>query len=368
MSLKAGIVGLPNVGKSTLFNAITNSHVEAANYPFATISPNTGVVNVPDERLEFLTGLFNPKRKIQATFEFYDIAGLVRGASKGEGLGNQFLGHIRECDAVVEVVRCFDSNEIIHVEESVDPKRDIETINLELAMADLATVEKRIAAVGNKARVQKDKESVYEMSILAPLQELLAQGEPARKLSLKKEDREFAFKQYHLLTLKPIIYVANVSDADYQDLDNCKYLKIVQEIAAAEKAQVIPISCEIEYELSSLPKEERMEFLATLGATESGLDKVIKAVYKLLNLSTFFTCGEDECRAWTYTNGMLAPQCAGIIHTDFEKGFIKAEVYSFKDIFELKSEQAVKEAGKLRIEGKEYEMQDGDCVFFRFNV
>ena len=368
MSLKAGIVGLPNVGKSTLFNAITNSHVEAANYPFATISPNTGVVNVPDERLDFLTGLFNPKKKIQATFEFYDIAGLVRGASKGEGLGNQFLGHIRECDAIVEVVRCFDSNEIIHVEESVDPKRDIETINLELAMADLATVEKRIAAVGNKARVQKDKESVYEMSILAPLQELLSQGEPARKLSLKKEDREFAFKQYHLLTLKPIIYVANVSDADYQDLDNCKYLKVVQEIAASEKAQVIPISCEIEYELSSLPKEERMEFLATLGATESGLDKVIKAVYKLLNLSTFFTCGEDECRAWTYTNGMLAPQCAGIIHTDFEKGFIKAEVYSFEDIFNLKSEQAVKEAGKLRIEGKEYEMQDGDCVFFRFNV
>ncbi|MCQ2801708.1 MAG: redox-regulated ATPase YchF [Bacilli bacterium] len=368
MSLKAGIVGLPNVGKSTLFNAITNSHVEAANYPFATISPNTGVVNVPDERLDFLTGLFNPKKKIQATFEFYDIAGLVRGASKGEGLGNQFLGHIRECDAIVEVVRCFDSNEIIHVEESVDPKRDIETINLELAMADLATVEKRIATVGNKARVQKDKESVYEMSILAPLQEILSKGEPARKLSLKKEEFEFAFKQYHLLTLKPIIYVANVSDADYQDLDNCKYLKVVQEIAAQEKAQVIPISCEIEYELSSLPKEERMEFLATLGATESGLDKVIKAVYKLLNLSTFFTCGPDECRAWTYTNGMLAPQCAGIIHSDFEKGFIKAEIYSFEDIFNLKSELAVKEAGKLRIEGKEYEMQDGDCVFFRFNV
>lgn len=368
MSLKAGIVGLPNVGKSTLFNAITNSHVEAANYPFATISPNTGVVNVPDERLDFLSNLFNPKRTIQATFEFYDIAGLVRGASKGEGLGNQFLGHIRECDAIVEVVRCFDSNEIIHVEESVDPKRDIETINLELAMADLATVEKRIASVGNKARVQKDKESVYEMSILTPLQEMLSKGEPGRKVPLKPEDYEYAFKQYHLLTLKPIIYVANVSDADYQDLGNCKYLKIVEEIAKSEKAQVIPISCEIEYELSSLPKEERMEFLATLGATESGLDKVIKAVYKLLNLSTFFTCGEDECRAWTFTNGMLAPQCAGIIHTDFEKGFIKAEVYSFEDIFTYKSELSLKEAGKLRIEGKNYEMKDGDCVFFRFNV
>lgn len=368
MSLKAGIVGLPNVGKSTLFNAITNSHVEAANYPFATISPNTGVVNVPDERLDFLANLFNPKRKIQATFEFYDIAGLVRGASKGEGLGNQFLGHIRECDAIVEVVRCFDSNEIIHVDESVDPKRDIETINLELAMADLATVEKRIAAVGNKARVQKDKESVYEMSILAPLQEMLSKGEPARKVTLKQEDYDFAFKQYHLLTLKPIIYVANVSDSDYQNLDGCKYLKIVEEIASAENAQVIPISCEIEYELSSLPADERKEFLASLGASESGLDKIIKSVYKLLNLSTFFTCGEDECRAWTFTNGMLAPQCAGIIHTDFERGFIKAEVYSFKDIFEYKSELALKEAGKLRIEGKSYVMEDGDCVFFKFNV
>ena len=368
MSLKAGIVGLPNVGKSTLFNAITNSHVEAANYPFATISPNTGVVNVPDERLDFLTNLFNPRKRIPATFEFYDIAGLVRGASKGEGLGNQFLGHIRECDAIVEVVRCFDSNEIIHVEESVDPKRDIETINLELAMADLATVEKRISSIGNKARVQKDKESIYEMSILTPLQEMLAQGEPARKVALKPEDYEFAFKQYHLLTLKPIIYVANVSDSDYADLENCKYLKIVEEIAKSEKAQVIPISCEIEYELSSLPKEERMEFLATLGATESGLDKVIKSVYKLLNLSTFFTCGEDECRAWTFTNGMLAPQCAGIIHSDFERGFIKAEIYSFKDIFKYKSELALKEAGKLRIEGKNYVMQDGDCVFFKFNV
>ena len=368
MSLKAGIVGLPNVGKSTLFNAITNSHVEAANYPFATINPNTGVVAVPDERLDFLTGLFNPKRKINATFEFYDIAGLVRGASKGEGLGNQFLGHIRECDAIVEVVRCFDSNEIVHVEESVDPKRDIETINLELAMADLATVEKRIAAVSNKARVQKDKESIYEMSILEPLQKILSQGEPARKLSLKEEDFNYAFKNYHLLTLKPIIYVANVSGDDYMDLDNCAYLNVVKEIAEKEKSQVIPISCEIEYELSSLPKEERNEFLASLGASESGLDKVIKAVYKLLNLSTFFTVGEDECRAWTFKNGMLAPECAGIIHSDFEKGFIKAEIYSYEDIHQYKSEAALREAGKLRMEGKTYVMKDGDIVFFRFNV
>ena len=368
MSLKAGIVGLPNVGKSTLFNAITNSHVEAANYPFATINPNIGVVNVPDERLTFLSNLFKPKKTIQATFEFYDIAGLVRGASKGEGLGNQFLSHIRECDAIVEVVRCFDSNEIIHVDETVDPKRDIETINLELAMADLATVEKRLANISNKARINKDKESVYEVSILEPIRELLLKGEPARLLKLKDEDYEYAFKNYHLLTLKPIIYVANVSDSDYMDLENCKYLNIVKEIAAKENSQVIPVSCEIEYELSSLPKEERVEFLNSLGATESGLDKVIKAAYKLLNLSTFFTVGEDECRAWTFRNGMLAPQCAGIIHTDFEKGFIKAEVYAFDDIEKYGSELALKEAGKLRMEGKTYVMNDGDVVFFRFNV
>lgn len=370
MSLKAGIVGLPNVGKSTLFNAITNSHVEAANYPFATIKPNTGVVVVPDERLDFLDEMFHPAKKINATFEFYDIAGLVKGASKGEGLGNQFLAAIRECDAICEVVRCFDNQEIIHVDNSIDPKRDIETINLELAMADLDSVNARIAKQDIKARISKDKVAVYEMAILKPLQEILGEGKPARLVKgLSSEQIAYAKKHFFLLSLKPIIYVANVADSDYSDLDSCKYYQQVKQIAESENAQCIPVSCEIEYEISQIQdKAERKEFLDSLGTNESGLDKLVKASYKLLNLSTFFTCGSDECRAWTFKNGMSAPECAGIIHTDFQKGFIKAEVYDFESLKELGSEAAVKEAGKLRIEGKDYIMKDGDCVFFRFNV
>ena len=368
MSLKAGIVGLPNVGKSTLFNAITNSHVEAANYPFATINPNTGVVNVPDERLDFLTNLFKPLRKIPATVEFYDIAGLVRGASKGEGLGNQFLAHIRECDAIVEVVRCFKNDSIIHVENSVDPIRDIEIINLELVMADLDTVNKRIEKVENKARIQKDKESLFEMSILTLLKPVLDNGEPARKVKLSEEQFEFVQKNYHLLTNKPIIYVANVGEDDLMDIDNASLYQEVVKYAHAEGSEVIPVSCEIESELSELSVEERNEYLSSLGVSESGLSKVIKATYKLLNLSTFFTVGADECRAWTFTNGMSAPQCAGVIHTDFQKGFICAEVYKYEDIFALGSEAAVKEAGKLKTEGKGYYPSDGDIMFFKFNV
>ncbi len=370
MSLKAGIVGLPNVGKSTLFNAITNSHVEAANYPFATIKPNTGVVIVPDERLDFLADLFKPERKINATFEFYDIAGLVRGASKGEGLGNQFLAAIRECDAICEVVRCFENSEVIHVDNVVDPARDIETIDLELSMADLESVNNRIAKQETKSRVVKDKVAMYEMAILRPLKETLDAGKPARLCKeLTEEQVEYAKKNFFLLTLKPIIYVANVADSDYMDLDSCVHYQTVKRIAEEQGAQCIPVSCEIEYQISQMDNPaDRKEFLDSIGASESGLDKLVKASYRLLNLSTFFTVGKDECRAWTYSNGMTAPECAGIIHTDFQKGFIKAEVYSYDDIHNYGSELAVKEAGKLRMEGKEYRMKDGDCVFFRFNV
>ena len=368
MSLTAGIVGLPNVGKSTLFNAITKKNILAANYPFATISPNTGVVNVPDKRLDFLTDLFKPERKIPATVEFYDIAGLVRGASHGEGLGNQFLAHIRECDAIVEVVRCFESGDIIHVEGSVDPIRDLEVINLELVMADLDSVNKRIDKVANKARIQKDKESVLEMSILSPIKEALDQGLPARVVSLTEEQEEFARVNLHLLTRKPIIYVANVGEEDLLDLDSSIHFQTLKKYAENEGTQVIPVSCEIEAELSSVSEEERKEYLSSINVTESGLDKVIRATYNLLNLSTFFTVGSDECRAWTFKNGMSAPECAGVIHTDFKKGFICAEVYSYDSIKTYGSEAAVKENGKIERKGKDYYPKDGDIMFFRFNV
>ena len=367
MGLKAGIVGLPNVGKSTLFNAITNSHVEAANYPFATINPNTGVVNVPDERLDFLTDIFKPERKIPATVEFTDIAGLVKGASNGEGLGNKFLANIRECDAIVEVVRCFENPDIVHVEESVDPIRDIEIINLELVMADLDTIQKRIEKSESKARIAKDKDAIYEMSLLNPLKETLEQGLPARKAKLSEDQIAYCKVNYHLLTDKPIIYVANVGEDDLMDLNNCKYYQDVLDYASKEGNQVIPVSAQIESDLSELSEEERKEYLADLNVTESGLQKVIKATYKLLNLSTFFTVGADECRAWTFKNNMSAPECAGVIQ-DFQKGFICAEVYPYEAINELGSETKVKEAGKIRTEGKGYYPKDGDIMFFRFNV
>ncbi len=367
MGLKAGIVGLPNVGKSTLFNAITKSHVEAANYPFATINPNVGTVLVKDKRVDDLSKLFNPQRTIYTTIEFIDIAGLVRGASKGEGLGNKFLSHIREVDAIVEVVRCFENSDIIHVDNTVDPIRDIETINLELIMADLDTCTNRLGKIENKARISKDKESVTEVNLLNKIKEILNNEKPIRSLSFTDEEFKI-LKNFNFLTIKPIIYVANVSDEDLSNLENCKHYLAVKDYANKEKALVVPISCEIESELIDYSEEEKKEFLDTLGASESGLDTLIKSTYKLLNLSTFFTVGSDEVRAWTFLNGMTAPDCAGIIHTDFKKGFIKAEVYTYEDIMKYKSEASLKEAGKIRVEGKDYIAKDGDIFFFRFNV
>ncbi len=366
MALTAGIVGLPNVGKSTLFNAITNSQVLAENYPFATIAPNVGVVEVPDERMDNIVELFHPKRTIYTTFEFTDIAGLVKGASRGEGLGNQFLSHIRQTDAICHVVRCFEDDDIMHVEGSVDPIRDIEEINLELCIADLDTVENRISKVQRKAQT-KEKDAVQEYATLVKLKDALVAGTPVRLLELNDTDREY-LKNYGLLTGKPVIYVANMSDVEINEPESNEYYEAVKKFADSEGSECIAICAKMEEELAGLSKEEKREFLDELGIERSGLDQIITAAYHLLGLRTFFTVGEPECRAWTFREGMLAPQCAGIIHTDFEKGFIRAEIYSYDDLMEYKTEASLKEHGKIRLEGKEYPMKDGDVVFFRFNV
>ena len=366
MALTAGIVGLPNVGKSTLFNAITNSQVLAENYPFATIQPNVGVVEVPDKRMDDFVNIFHPKKTIYTTFEFTDIAGLVKGASKGEGLGNQFLGNIRQTDAIIHVVRCFDDSNIEHVEGSVDPVRDIEEINLELALADEETVQNRIAKVAKKAQT-KEKDVLKEMATLEKLEKGLQAGTAVRLLDLDDDDK-LMIKNYGLLTAKPVIYVANMSDEEISDPASNKYYQGVKNLADGEGSECIAICAKMEEELSGLSKEEKKAFLDDLGVEQSGLDQIIRAAYHLLGLRTFFTVGEPECRAWTFHEGMKAPQCAGIIHTDFEKGFIRAEVYSYEDLMEYKTEAALKEHGKLRVEGKDYVMQDGDVVFFRFNV
>ena len=366
MSLTTGIVGLPNVGKSTIFNAITKQKILSANYPFATIEPNVGVVVVPDKRLDFLNGLYKPASLVPTTFEFTDIAGLVKGASNGEGLGNKFLSHIREVDAIVEVVRCFDDKNIIHVENEVDPIRDITTIELELILADLEIVDNRLNKIGKKATMSKDKDIKKEAELLIKLKESLENDMTIRKIELTEEELKI-IKPYNLLTLKPIIYMANVSENDLSTGTN-DYVEKVREYADKDGAKVIVVCAKVEEELSELDEEEKKEFLEALGVAESGLDKLIQASYSLLGLETYFTAGTDEVRAWTFKTGMKAPQCAGIIHTDFERGFIKAEIMSYDDLKECGSEKAVKEAGKMRLEGKEYLMQEGDICYFRFNV
>ena len=366
MSLKAGIVGLPNVGKSTLFNAITKKHILAANYPFATIDPNVGVVTVPDSRLTFLENLYIPKNTVPTTFEFTDIAGLVEGASKGEGLGNKFLSHIREVDAIVEVVRCFEDENIIHVTGSVNPVRDMEIINVELVLSDLEIVENRIAKIEKKAQTTKDKDTVLELEILKKCQEALLNNNPIRHLSFT-DDETNLLKGFNFITAKPIIYVANVGEEDAVVGDN-KYTKEVKDYAAKENASVIVMCAKLESELAELEESEKKAFLQELGIANSGLDKLIFATYDLLGLQTFFTVGKDECRAWTFKKGTNAKKAAGLIHSDIERGFIKAEIMKYNDLETLQDEKKVQESGKLYLEGKDYIMQDGDIVYFRFNV
>lgn len=366
MALTAGIVGLPNVGKSTLFNAITKKNILAANYPFATIDPNVGTVSVPDERLAFLEKLYAPERLIPTTFEFTDIAGLVKGASKGEGLGNQFLSHIREVDAICEVVRCFEDPNIIHVDNKIDPISDIEVIGLELILSDLEIIENRFSKISKKAAMSKEKDVKAEYDLLVKLKDALVKEIPIRKVSLSEEEKKL-IKPFHLITAKPIIYMANVGEEDLLSGGN-EYTKKVDAYACEEGAKVIVVCAKMESELSELCDEEKKNFLQDLGIAESGLDQLIQSTYDLLGLSTFLTAGLDEVRAWTFHRGMKAPACAGIIHSDFERGFIKAEVMSYEDLVRYGNEKAVKENGRLRLEGKDYIMQDGDICNFRFHV
>lgn len=364
--MKLGIVGLPNVGKSTLFNAITKAGAQSANYPFCTIEPNVGIVDVPDKRLDVLAKMYDPEKITPAFIEFVDIAGLVKGASRGEGLGNKFLSHIREVDAIIHVVRCFDDTEIVHVDGSVDPVRDIETINLELIFADLETVDKRFERLGKLLKTG-EKKYAQEAEVLKRLKETLEAGKPARSLELSDDEAEL-IRDMSLLTQKKVIYAANMSEDGIADAENNEYLKRVREFAAAENSSVLPISARIEEEISTLDDDERGMFLSEMGLEASGLDRLVEKSYDLLGLISYLTAGPKEVRAWTIKKGTRAPQAAGKIHSDFEKGFIRAEVVSYDDLLECGSQLAAKEKGLVRSEGKEYVMQDGDVVVFRFNV
>ncbi|MEI3356673.1 MAG: redox-regulated ATPase YchF [Clostridia bacterium] len=363
--MKLGIVGLPNVGKSTMFNSITKAGAECANYPFCTIEPNVGVVPVPDERLDELTKMYKPQKTTHAVVEFVDIAGLVKGASKGEGLGNKFLSHIRETDAIVQVVRCFEDSNVVHVDGSVDPVRDIETINLELIFADIETVNKRLEKA--KKNLKANKKYQEEIDLLEKIKQNLEEGKSARAIDFNEDEQEMV-KEMFLLTTKPILYIANISEEQIENAENDELVLKVKEYAAKENAEVIPLCVKIEEELSGLEDEDKKEMLEALGLEESGLDKVIKKSYDLLGLMSFLTAGEPEVRAWTIKKGTKAPQAAGKIHSDIERGFIKAEIVSYDDLMKEGSMVAAKEKGLVRQEGKDYIMQDGDIVLFKFNV